>query len=192
MAKGDSHDLSSLLSTGERDFLVHNNGHQIKIDSLTGKTVGLYFSGSWCGPCRRFTPILAEVYQELSSKGDFEVVFVSSDRDDDSFGKYFSEMPWLAIPFADSGARQRLKELFQVRGIPNLVVLDGTGKVLSERAVQIVRDYGAEAYPFTPERIKLLKEEEEAAKQNQTLRSILASSSRDFVISNDGNKVQSQ
>jgi nucleoredoxin len=28
-----------------------------------------------------------------------EVLFVSSDRDNDSFKEYFSEMPWLALDF---------------------------------------------------------------------------------------------
>lgn len=151
--------------------------------------MGLYFSGSWCGPCRHFTPSLVEVYEELSSKGDFEVVFISSDRDDESFTAYFSKMPWLAIPFPDQGARKRLKELFKVRGIPNLVILDANGKVSCDQGVRIIKDYGAEGYPFTPERLDFLREEEENAKKNQTLSSILVSSSRDYLISNGGTKV---
>lgn len=94
----------------------------MKISSLIGKNVGLYFSASWCPPCRRFTPVFAGVYEELASKGDFEVIFVSSDRDEDSFKDYFSKMPWLSIPFSDSETVKRLKELFKVRGIPHLVV----------------------------------------------------------------------
>ncbi|KAE9446022.1 hypothetical protein C3L33_21977, partial [Rhododendron williamsianum] len=182
-------DLVSLLSSGDRDFLVRNNGDEVKISDLVGKKVGLYFSGSWCGPCRRFTPDFVEVYQELSLKGDFEVVFVSSDRVDEAFVAYFAKMPWLAIPFSDSETRKHLKELFKVRGIPHLVILDGSGEVLSDQGVKIVKDYGSEGYPFTPERVKILREEEEAAAKEQSLRSILVFKSRDFVISNTGIKV---
>uniref|UniRef100_A0A5B7AHP1 protein-disulfide reductase n=1 Tax=Davidia involucrata TaxID=16924 RepID=A0A5B7AHP1_DAVIN len=194
MANGNnqsvSYDLTSLLSSEKRDFLVRNNDDQVNIGNLVGKVVGLYFSGSWCGPCRGFTPNLVEAYEELSSKGDdFEVVFVSSDRDDESFKAYFAKMPWLAVPFSDSETRKHLKELFKVRGIPHLVILDGTGKVSSDQGVRIVRDYGSEGYPFTPERVNILKEEEEAAKREQSLRSILVSTSRDFVISNNGNEI---
>ncbi|KAJ9176381.1 hypothetical protein P3X46_011700 [Hevea brasiliensis] len=184
-----SHDLFSLLSAEDRDFLIRNNGDQVKISSLVGKIVGLYFSASWCGPCRHFTPNLVEVYEKLSSKGDFEVVFISSDRDDESFNGYFSKMPWLAVPFSDQEIRKRLKELFKVRGIPSLVILDTDGKVSCDQGVKIVRDYGAEGYPFTPERLDYFRQEEENAKKNQTLSSILVSSSRDYLISKDGTKV---
>lgn len=151
--------------------------------------MGLYFSALWCPPCRRFTPIFAGVYEELASKGDFEVIFVSSDRDENSFGDYFSKMPWLAIPFSDSETKKRLNELFKVRGIPHLVVLDPNGKVSTDQGVRLVSEHGVNAYPFTSEQIKHLKEKEEEAKRNQTISSILVSDSRDYVISNDGNQV---
>ncbi|KAG2707569.1 hypothetical protein I3760_05G153200 [Carya illinoinensis] len=185
----DSHDLISLLSFEERDFLVRNNGDQLKISNLSGKTVGLYFSGSWCGPCCHFTPTLVEVYEELLPKGDFEVVFISSDRNDESFNGYFAKMPWLAVPFTDSETRKRLKSLFKVRGIPHLVILDANGKVLTNDGVRIVREYGMDGYPFTSEKIQFLKDEEEAAKKNQSLSSVLISGSRDYLESNDGNKI---
>ncbi|KAK6931054.1 DC1, partial [Dillenia turbinata] len=161
----------------------------VKIQSLKGKKIGLYFSASWCGPCQRFTPNLVELYNELSEKGDFEVVFVSADEDDESFKGYFSKMPWLAIPFSDSETRDRLDGLFKVMGIPFLVIIDEDGKVVSDDGVEIVREYGVEGYPFTRKRIEELREQEEAARKNQSLRSILVSSSRDYLVSNDGKKV---
>ncbi|KAJ6431308.1 hypothetical protein OIU84_018739, partial [Salix udensis] len=156
-----SHDLSSLLSSEERDFLIRSNGDQVKVSNLVGKIVGFYFSGSWCGPCRNFTPLLLEVYEQLSSKGDFEVVFISSDRDDESFNKYFSKMPWLALPFSDAETRK----------------------------LSTVMEHGVDGYPFNLDRLNFLKEQEENAKKNQTIISILVSSSRDYVISNDGKKI---
>ncbi|KAG7585157.1 Thioredoxin domain [Arabidopsis thaliana x Arabidopsis arenosa] len=185
----DAKDLHSLLSSPARDFLVRNDGEQVKIDSLIGKKIGLYFSAAWCGPCQRFTPQLVEVYNELSSKVGFEIVFVSGDEDEESFGDYFSKMPWLAVPFTDSETRDRLDELFKVRGIPNLVMVDDHGKLVNENGVGVIRSYGADAYPFTPEKMKEIKEEEDRARREQTLRSVLVTPSRDFVISPDGNKV---
>ena len=35
--------------------------------------VVLYFSASWCAPCHRFTPILAELYAE--KKEELEIIF---------------------------------------------------------------------------------------------------------------------
>ncbi|XP_062159040.1 probable nucleoredoxin 1 [Alnus glutinosa] len=186
---GDVLDFRSLLSSSERDFLVRNNGDQVKIDSLKGKNLCLYFSASWCGPCRHFTPSLVEAYKELSPKGDFEIIFISADEDEESFKAYFSKMPWLAIPFSDSEKRDRLDEEFKVSGIPTLVIIGEDGKVVSDSGVEIIREYGIEAYPFTQERIKELKDQEEAARRDQSLRSLLVFRSRDFVISSNGNKV---
>jgi hypothetical protein len=31
--------------------------------------VGLYFSAHWCGPCRGFTPVFAEMYTQLKANG---------------------------------------------------------------------------------------------------------------------------
>ncbi|KAF8408257.1 hypothetical protein HHK36_007406 [Tetracentron sinense] len=189
MAEGDHHDLKALVSSTKRDFLVKNNGDQVKIDNLSGKIIGLYFSASWCGPCLRFTPNLVDVYAELIPKGDFEVIFVSLDKNEEAFNGYFSKMPWLAIPFSDSETKDHLKEVFKINGIPHLVILDADGKVLTDEGVGIIGEYRAEGYPFTPERIQEMKDQEAAARREQSLKSILVSPSRDFLISNGGKQV---
>lgn len=162
---------------------------QVKVDSLRGKVVGLYFSASWCGPCKRFTPKLVEFYNELLQLSKFEIVFLSADKENEAFDAYFSKMPWVAIPFSDSETRERLDETFKVNGIPHLVLLDENGKILTDEGVRVILEYGAEAYPFSPERIQKLKEQEEEAKRNQSLKSLLVSQSRDYVITSDGKKV---
>ncbi|KAK1376562.1 putative nucleoredoxin 1 [Heracleum sosnowskyi] len=156
----DSHDIRSLLSSPLRDYLVRNSGDQAKTDVLKGKTVGLYFSASW-----------------------------RADRDAESFNKYFSKMPWVAVPFSDSDTRDKLRDLFSVRGLPHLVLLDENGKVLTSDGVQIIEDHGLEGYPFTPQHVKELKEQDEVARRDQSLTSILESHLRNFVISNDGKEM---
>ena len=66
---------------------------------------GLYFSAHWCPPCRGFTPVLAEYYNEWQASNPgkkLEIVFLSSDRDQGSFDEYFKEMPWAALDFSKS------------------------------------------------------------------------------------------
>lgn len=164
---------------------------QVKISSIEASTVALYFSASWCPPCRQFTPKLIEAYKELASQGkSFQVVFVSGDQDDEAFNAYFAKMPWLAVPFSDSDGRKDLDDRFNVRGIPHLIILNAkTGEVYTEDGVEYVSEYGIEAYPFTPERINELKEQEKAAKDNQTIHSVLGTPDRDYLISNKGDKV---
>ena len=87
--------------------------------SAEGKVVGLYFSAHWCPPCRGFTPKLAEWYKKFTQSEvgkNFEVVFVSSDRDEDSFKEYYAEMPWLALPFADRDRKVSL--IFTCEDVP--------------------------------------------------------------------------
>ncbi|XP_058080099.1 probable nucleoredoxin 1 [Magnolia sinica] len=188
-ANGDFHDLKSLLSAKDRDYLVQKNGDQVKLANLDGKIVALYFSASQSSPCQRFFSNSIEIYQELAAKGDFEAIFISRDKDEKSFNEYSSKMPWPTIPFSDSTTRDRLIELFQVKKIPRLVILNGEGKILRKNGVSVITEYGADAYPFTEERLEELREEEENEKKNQTLRSFLVSRSRDFLNSNDGNRV---
>ncbi|KAL4180703.1 hypothetical protein AMTRI_Chr12g233980 [Amborella trichopoda] len=187
--KSEPLDIKSLLSGEGRDFLVRNNGDQVKIDNLEGKLVGLYFSASWCGPCRRFTPKLIKTYDQLSTNGDFEVVFVSGDSDEKSFEDYFHKMPWLAIPFSDSTVRSKLDEGFEVYGIPHLVIVGKDSKILTSEGVGTVSEYGVDGYPFTNERLEELKEQDEEIRQNQNLRTLLVTDRRDFVISNDGRQI---
>ncbi len=33
-------------------------------------------------------------------KDKFDIVFVSSDKDQDAFNEYFKEMPWKALPYS--------------------------------------------------------------------------------------------
>ena len=112
--------------------------------------VAIYFSAHWCPPCRGFTPKLIDVYDELKGTGSrLEVVFVSSDRDAESFGEYFGEMPWLALPFADRKRKAALSKKFKVEGIPTLVVVDAeTGEVVGKDARSGVMRSGAAGFPW--------------------------------------------
>lgn len=59
---------------------------------------------------------LADYYVKAKSNGaNFEIVFVSSDRDEESFEAYYGEMPWMALPFADRDKKQQLSSMFGVR-----------------------------------------------------------------------------
>jgi nucleoredoxin len=74
---------------------------EVSSDSLSGKYVMFYFSAHWCPPCRAFTPVLAEFYKANHESLNFEIVFVSSDKDDGAFNEYWGTMPWLGLPFAN-------------------------------------------------------------------------------------------
>lgn len=117
-------------------FLINAKGRKINTaDALYGKTVAVYFSASWCGPCRGFTPQLVKFYKSVKSRSNLEIVFISSDKTDKDMMKYMKndKMPWLATEFKHPAAMALKKEL-GVRGIPTLVVFDKNGKLISANA----------------------------------------------------------
>ena len=138
---------------------------KVPVSELVGKNILLYFSAHWCPPCRAFLPTLIEAYNKIKAKDPaFELVFISSDRDQTSFDDYFASMPWLAVPFGDE-RKKSLSRTFKIQGIPSLVAIGPTGRTVTKEARDLIMAYGAEAYPFTEERLKELEAAaEEAAK----------------------------
>jgi thiol-disulfide isomerase/thioredoxin len=110
-------------------------------DALAGtKLLLLYASAHWCGPCRKFTPQLANLYQQVQKNYPpytLEVVFLSCDHDEAGFASYFSSMPWKAVPFdEEGGVREKILSWIKVTGIPRLVVVNAsTGAIIEDNAV---------------------------------------------------------
>ncbi|MGD7201718.1 thioredoxin-like domain-containing protein [Ralstonia pseudosolanacearum] len=111
--------LFELFTSETRDFLISPSGHQVKVDDLGGKTIGLYFAANWYLKCQQFTPKLAGVYTQLmEEQAKFEIVFVSSDEDQSSCDAFYGKMPWLAVPFSDLQSRKMLTQKFKIEGFP--------------------------------------------------------------------------
>ena len=126
--------------------LTNASGEDVPVANLKDKIVGVYFSASWCGPCRGFTPQLVKFYNQGAGKENFEIVFVSSDRTSDDMKAYMNKdsMPWTAIPFGDASAGA-LKRKLGIRGIPTLVIYGSDGKIISKNGRWDVVMLGAKA-----------------------------------------------
>lgn len=98
---------------------LHGKAGAVSTNSLAVKYVGLYFSASWCPPCRAFTPKLAQFYADFKARhaaaADFEIVFVSSDKTKVEAHDYYEGMPWLMMPFEDRARKEGLARKCQVR-----------------------------------------------------------------------------
>ena len=134
--RGGSAALTELIGT---DFKGQGGAAVTADEALkSAPLVGLYFSAHWCGPCRHFTPQLAESSKALTAAGtDFPIIFGSSGQDEAlliaSFDSYFAEMPWFAFNFGDAKIDE-LKTKYSVNGIPWLVVLDAEGRLVLNEA----------------------------------------------------------
>lgn len=129
------------------------------VQATQGKIIGLFFAAHWCPPCRAFTQELIRTYEKLKASGkNFEVIFVSSDRSEDSFRSYANEMPWLAVPFGDSRS-QMLKNLFEVEAIPMLVMVDEQGDLITpDGRLALANDVDCLEFPWYPKPINELTE----------------------------------
>mmetsp|Transcript_29510 Transcript_29510/g.47997 ORF Transcript_29510/g.47997 Transcript_29510/m.47997 type:complete len:416 (-) Transcript_29510:186-1433(-) len=157
------------------ETLLSKDGEVQTDSALQGKVVGLYFSAHWCPPCKGFTPVLAEIYNGYKAKGkNFEVVFVSSDRDQGSFDGYYGEMPWLALPFSDRDRKTHLSSKFKVRGIPSLVILDEDGSLITLNGrASVQSDREGEDFPWRPKPIPELLGDEFKGKEGTVGRSVI-------------------
>lgn len=148
------------LSTGDQCHVVGKNGNTIPLSTLQSKdVVGLYFSAHWCGPCRGFTPQLAKLYNQCQEKGkSLEILFVSSDRNEEEFKDYFGEMPWCAISFKERELKSNLSDIFEVQGIPTLVLLTGKGELITDEGRDAV-SAGVEFFPWDEASLKKANED---------------------------------
>jgi nucleoredoxin len=116
--------------------LVQLDGDELKpLDAGRLKDVrvfAIYSSAMWCGPCRKFTPKLVEYYKQVKAKHpEFEVIFLSGDRDEFNMGSYMrtQRMPWPALRF---GAQGELQKLYCGDSIPWLVCIASDGRPLTK------------------------------------------------------------
>jgi nucleoredoxin len=93
-----------------------------------------YYTASWCPPCQAFTPSLVKFYEDnKEDNSTFELVLITSDRDEKSMEKYAvdKKMPWPQLNLSDVGKFSK-KFDHGVSGIPSVVVCDLEGKVVAK------------------------------------------------------------
>jgi thiol-disulfide isomerase/thioredoxin len=114
--------------------LVILDGDKFKDHKLAKKPKKFYifyYTASWCGPCKAFTPQLADFYNKNKNE-NFELVLISSDRDEKSMESYAAKnkMPWPQLKFAQIRTF-RGKFNHGVSGIPSVIVCDLEGNIVT-------------------------------------------------------------
>ncbi|XP_074342715.1 putative nucleoredoxin 1-2 [Apium graveolens] len=142
-----------------------------------------------------FCTSLMHIYKDLQPNNNFEVVFIPFNDSCGSEILYYedlvSRMPWTTIPLSDITCKH-LKRRF---GLPdrlylgNPIIVDPAGMILQYSASLSLLDFGALGYPFCDQRLDFLKSEDVAASRQPSLHMLLASSKRDYLISNNGDQV---
>lgn len=147
-----------LVGLGPETILIRARELQVPVSNLVGKTIGLYFSAHWCPPCTKFTSRLVSIYNNLKEKKEeFEIVFVSLDKDEEGYKECYNGMPWLALPYKPEFSRS-LSRYFDIQGIPTLVIIGPDGKTVTREGRNLINLHLEMAFPFTEAQLRLLQE----------------------------------
>ena len=91
---------SKIKTTSKIDFLGTNfrrGNENIELSELfeVKEFICLFFGAGWCPISRNFMKTLKNLYKILNkSEKTIEILFVSSDENEDNFEKYYCQMPW--------------------------------------------------------------------------------------------------
>ena len=104
---------------------------ELSLSELVGKTdyVLLDFWASWCGPCRRFVPVLKDIYARMP-EGRLQILSCSVDQDPIAWRVALQEeaMTW---PQMREDAEHPCSDKYNVQFIPHTVLFDKEGNIVA-------------------------------------------------------------
>jgi thiol-disulfide isomerase/thioredoxin len=123
--------LAAFVVKAERKLLpdigfYDGDGKAMKIGQWKGRVVLVNLWATWCAPCRKEMPALAELQAKLGSK-DFEVVAISIDRKGiEASAAFLKETGADALKLYVEPSARILNDL-QALGLPATVLIDRQG-----------------------------------------------------------------
>ena len=106
------------------------DGEQVSLADYAGQVVVVNVWGSWCGPCRKEAPMLAEASRDLAKD---DVVFLGINTRDQSqaaaqaFVRRF-ELPYPSLYDPDGRTLLSFRDSLAMSSIPSTVVVDAEGR----------------------------------------------------------------
>ena len=126
------------------------------MSELVGRNILLYFADCKLCPYRRK---LIDAYHDIKARDNaFEVIFISRNHTKKKFDECFSSMPWLAISLGPRVRKNRLWRWFKSDPCASTAIfISSSGRIVMDGILQLISAHGADAYPFTEERLKCLE-----------------------------------
>ncbi|CAB3406170.1 unnamed protein product [Caenorhabditis bovis] len=120
-------------------------------DHIRGKIVVLYFSASWCNPCRQFTPLMKQLSEKIAETNQpIEVILVSKDYMRFQMEDYYEKagFSFAVIPLKDP-IIEKLMAAYNVAELPSCRVVDERGYLIDSDARFKVEQYNREKRQIT-------------------------------------------
>ena len=99
----------------------------VRLSSLKGRVVVLDFWATWCGPCRRWLPIVAQANRDYGAKG--LSVFAVNEREDDAKVRAYLDQQKLDLPVLMDRSGT-VGSIYRASSIPLTVVVGRDGNVV--------------------------------------------------------------
>lgn len=106
------------------------------------KYLAIYFTASWCSPCRKFAPILDSFLDDHAE--EISLLVASSDSEEKAFKSYISGKDWPFIDISDKETIAGLQKRFGIALLPSLVILNVETR-------KLVTTWGREAVSYNSE-----------------------------------------
>jgi thiol-disulfide isomerase/thioredoxin len=105
-------------------------GAEMRLADFSGKHVLVNFWATWCAPCRKEMPMLADLQSEFGGE-DFEVVTIATGRNPQpAIDRFFEEIGVENLPkYLDP--RSSLARDMDVLGLPITLILDPEGREIA-------------------------------------------------------------
>ena len=125
-------------------------GNTVRLSDYSGNIIVLEFWATWCPDCREVLPHL-QTLSETSEDTGFSLITVSVDTDPETVRAFMNKNGY-SFPVLYGGVKVR--ELFAVKAIPTLYLIDRKG-VIQESYVE----YGSRGIQKVDQRIRQLIDE---------------------------------
>lgn len=121
---------STPRAVSDAAFFLEDEGGTATLQDYHGKVVLLNFWATWCAPCRKEMPQLAELQEEFGG-ADFEVLTIAAGRNSPAgIAKFFDENGITNLP-RHQDPKQALARKMAVVGLPITVLLDREGQEIA-------------------------------------------------------------